>query len=73
VSPAFVFPAGSFDPFSRTRLTELYPTRKVYVDRIRRAANRLLAERHILPSDRNAYIEAAEDDGRVSSPHVEAR
>jgi hypothetical protein len=55
----FFFLAGTFQPFSRARLTELYPTRKVYVDRIRRAANRLLAERHILRSDRDAYVHAA--------------
>jgi hypothetical protein len=67
----FFFLAGTFDPFSRARLTKLYPTRGVYVDRVRRAANRLLAERHILPSDRNAYIEAAQHGGPVPTPHVE--
>jgi len=57
----FFFLAGTFRPFSRARLNELYPTRKVYVHRVRRAANRLFAERHILRSDRDAYIEAAKD------------
>ena len=51
---------GAFRPFSPARLAELYPTREVYVDRVRRAADRLLAERHILRADRDAYIAAAE-------------
>jgi len=59
----FFFLAGTFRPFPQARLTELYPTRKAYVDRIRRAANRLLAERHILRSDRNAYLESATHNG----------
>jgi Alpha/beta hydrolase domain len=56
----FFFLAGTFTPFSPARLAELYPTREVYVDRVRRAADRLLAERHILRSDRDAYVAAAE-------------
>jgi hypothetical protein len=61
---AFFFLAGTFRPFSEARLKELYPTRAVYVDRVRRAADRLLAERQILPSDRDAYIE----DARLRNP-----
>ena len=56
----FFFLAGTFRPFPPARLAELYPTREVYVDRVRRAADRLLAERHILRADRDAYIAAAE-------------
>jgi hypothetical protein len=55
----FFFLAGTHHPFSRERLAELYPTRRAYVDRVTRAANRLLAERHILRSDRDAYVDAA--------------
>ena len=62
----FFFLAGTFRPFSQERLNELYPTRGVYVHRIRRAANRLLASRHILRSDRDAYVEAAKQDAPAS-------
>ena len=62
----FFFLAGTFRPFPEARVNELYPTRAVYVDRVRRAADRLLAERHILPSDRDAYIDAAEQDSPVN-------
>jgi hypothetical protein len=58
VNPLF-FLAGTFQPFSEARLKALYPTRDVYVGRVRRAANRLFAERHILRADRDAYIDAA--------------
>jgi hypothetical protein len=61
LEPGLFLLAGTFRPFSQARLSELYPTREVYVHRVRRAANRLLAERHILRSDRDAYIEAAKD------------
>ncbi len=60
----FNFLAGTFRPFSQARLDRLYPRRRVYVDRVTRAADRLLAERHILPADRKAYIEAARRRGR---------
>jgi hypothetical protein len=59
------FLAGTFDPFSQARLNDLYPTRRVYIDRVTRAANRLLAERHILRSDRDAYISSARREGSV--------
>ena len=55
----FFFLAGTFRPFSPARLAERYPTRRAYVERVRRAADRLLAEDHILRSDRDAYVEAA--------------
>jgi hypothetical protein len=61
----FFFLAGTFRPFPEARVNELYPTATVYADRVRRAADRLLAERHILPSDRHAYIEAAQQERPV--------
>jgi hypothetical protein len=58
------FLAGTFRPFSPARLTELYPTPRAYAARVRRAADRLLADGHILRSDRNAYVNAANHDAR---------
>jgi hypothetical protein len=66
------FLAGTFRPFSQARLNDLYPRHAVYVDRVRRAANRLLAERHILRSDRDAYIESARRDGPGSPGGAES-
>jgi hypothetical protein len=57
---AFFFLAGTFVPFSPARLAELYPTNEVYVDRVTRAADRLLAQRDILRPDRDAYIAEAQ-------------
>lgn len=67
------FLAGTFHPFSQARLNDLYPRHAVYVDRVRRAANRLLAERHILRSDRDAYIESAKRDRPGSPGGAESR
>lgn len=67
---SFFFLAGTFRPFTQARLNELYPTRAVYVHRVKRAANRLLAERQILRADRDAYIEAAKHDGPAAPQGV---
>lgn len=56
----FLFLSGTFFPFSQARLNELYPTHRVYVDRVRRAADRLLQQRLILKSDRDEYVRATE-------------
>jgi hypothetical protein len=56
----FLFLSGTFLPFSHARLNELYPTHEAYVDRVTRAADRLLRRRLILESDRDAYVRAAE-------------
>jgi alpha/beta hydrolase family protein len=63
------FLTGTFRPFSQQRLNELYPTPQVYLNRVRRAANRLFAERHRLRSDRDASIEAAKQR-QPASPHL---
>jgi hypothetical protein len=64
----FFFLAGTFSPFSPQRLAQLYPTHEVYVTRVRRAVERLVAHGDILPSDGRAYVDAAGDAGprRVS-------
>ena len=56
----FLFLSGTFFPFSQARLNELYPTHRVYVHRVRRAADQLLQERLILKSDRDEYVRAAQ-------------
>jgi hypothetical protein len=55
----FLFISGAFFPFPPARLNELYPTHEVYVERVTRAADRLLRSRHILEADRDAYVSAA--------------
>jgi hypothetical protein len=62
---------GSFIAFARTRqegeaaadprpsLEERYDSREAYVAKIRAAAEALVAERLLLPSDAAAYVEAA--------------
>lgn len=59
-SDPYLFLTGLFLPFSQARLSELYPTHRVYVRRVRRAADRLLQERLILESDRDEYVRAAQ-------------
>jgi hypothetical protein len=56
----YLYLSGVFTPFPPTRLAELYPSHAAYVDRVTRAADRLLKRRHILRPDRNAYVRAAE-------------
>ena len=52
-SDPYLFITGLFFPFSQDRLNELYPTHRVYVRRVRRAADRLLRERLIVKADRD--------------------
>jgi hypothetical protein len=51
--------SGTFTPFPDARLRELYPTHERYVERVTRAADRLLARRYLLKPARDAYVRAA--------------
>ena len=51
---------GTFTPFSGEELSRRYPTIEIYVDRVRKAADALLADRYILPEDRDAFVRSAE-------------
>ena len=67
---------GSFIVFARTEkereaagdprpsLAERYGSREAYVAKIEAAARALVAERLLLPSDADAYVEAAKDCDR---------
>ncbi len=57
--------AGTFEPFPQDRLTELYPSRQAYIDRVTAAARALAEHGYILPEDAEAYIGAAERDAPV--------
>jgi hypothetical protein len=50
---------GTFRPFTDHELGERYPDPREYVDRVTRAADRLLAEGYIVEADRDAYVRAA--------------
>jgi pimeloyl-ACP methyl ester carboxylesterase len=50
---------GTFSPFDEEDLRERYPDHREYVDRVTHAADRLLAEGHIVRADRDAYVTAA--------------
>jgi hypothetical protein len=56
----FVWLGGTFEPFSNEELAKRYPDRDVYVERVSKAADALLAERFILEEDHDAYIKAAQ-------------
>jgi len=51
--------SGTFTRFPESRLRELYPTHEDYVERVTRAADRLLARRYLLKAGRDAYVRAA--------------
>ena len=71
---------GSFIPFAATRaqrevtgdprpsLEERYPTKDAYVSAFRAAADRLVAQRFLLPEDATALINQAESEGIRSGP-----
>jgi hypothetical protein len=48
-------------PFSRERLSELYPTHKDYVKQFKTAAHELHSDGYLTPGDTNDLIKAAED------------
>jgi hypothetical protein len=68
---------GSFIAFARTKaereaardprpsLEERYGSREAYVDKIKAAAEALVAERMLLPADAAAYVKAAEECDRL--------
>ena len=56
----FFFIAGRFEPFPDEKVKELYPTRDVYVDRVKAAAEHLLGMRYIIKSDADAYVAEAQ-------------
>jgi len=51
---------GTFTPFGEDELRSRYPDHEAYVERVRRAADHLLAGGYILEADRDAYIREAE-------------
>jgi hypothetical protein len=59
----FLFLGGHFTPFDTTKLDSLYPSHGVYVQRVAKAAHRLVERRELLQDDAKAYIkEAAQSD-----------
>jgi len=48
------------DALGTSYCADLYPTRQVYSDRVAAAADRLVAQRYLLPEDRDGVIAAAE-------------
>jgi Alpha/beta hydrolase domain len=72
--------SGSFIPFAPTKqerlatgdprlsIEERYPTREAYVAAFRKAADKLVAERFLLPDDAIRLISEAERDGIRSAP-----
>ncbi len=71
---------GSFIPFApdraareavgdpRPSLAERYPDKATYVAAFRAAADRLVAQRFLLPDDARALVEAAENGGIGAVP-----
>jgi Alpha/beta hydrolase domain len=71
---------GSFVPFASTRaermatgdprlsIEERYPSKEVYLAAFRKAADDLVAERHLLPEDAELLIERAESEGIRTGP-----
>ena len=52
--------AGSFKPFPPEKIKALYPTHAAYTDAVAASANDLVAKRHLLPEDAEAFIRTAE-------------
>jgi hypothetical protein len=55
----FLWLGGHFTPFDSDKLDSLYPTHGSYVERVAKAAHRLVERREILKEDANAYIREA--------------
>jgi Alpha/beta hydrolase domain len=53
---------GTFSRFSDAALESRYQSRYEYVERVRRAADRLVQQRYILDDDRDALIDRAEKE-----------
>jgi hypothetical protein len=50
---------GRFIPFDSAKLASLYPTHDIYVERVARAAHRLVQRRELLQEDAKAFIREA--------------
>ena len=71
---------GSFIPFARTRqerldagdprlsIEERYPSKETYVAAFRKAADSLVADRHLLPEDASRLVSQAEREGVRLAP-----
>jgi Alpha/beta hydrolase domain len=57
--PRIFASGGTFVPFDAARLDELYPSHGTYVERVAKAAHRLVQRREILQEDAEAYIREA--------------
>jgi hypothetical protein len=55
----FLWLGGHFTPFDSAKLDSLYPTHGSYVERVAKAAHRLVERREILKEDASAYIREA--------------
>ena len=55
----FILLGGHFTPFDAPRLKALYPSHGAYVERVAKAAHRLVKRREILDDDSKAFIEEA--------------
>lgn len=55
----FLWLGGHFTPFDSAKLDSLYPTHGSYVERVAKAAHRLVERREVLKEDANAYIREA--------------
>lgn len=58
-SNVFFFIAGTFTPFPPEKLKALYPDHETYVAAVANSARDLVAKRHVLPEDAEAYVETA--------------
>jgi hypothetical protein len=58
-SNVFLWFGGHFTPFDQTRLDALYPTHGRYVERVAKAAYRLVQRRELLQEDAKQYIREA--------------
>jgi len=66
--PPFGMFGGAFVPFSDEELRERYPDHEAYVERVTRAADRLLEEGYIVEADRDAYVRDATRSSIGRSP-----
>jgi hypothetical protein len=55
----FLWLGGHFTPFDSAKLDSLYPTHGSYVERVAKAAHRLVQRRELLQEDAKAYIREA--------------
>jgi hypothetical protein len=58
---------GSYIPFAKSRLTELYRDEFDYLGRVARAAMQLIDDRFLVPEELNAIVRQAEQDWKYAS------